>query len=99
MNRRAEMWLNMRNALQEGRFSIPDDDTLHADLTSCGYKYDSSGRLVLESKQDMKRRGMPSPDGADAVALCFAEPEGAPIPRSIAINFNRPIIYPRLGIV
>ena len=27
----------MRNALQEGRFSIPDDDGLHADLTSCGY--------------------------------------------------------------
>lgn len=50
LNRRAEMWLNMRNALQEGRFSIPDDDGLHADLTSCGYKYDSGGRLVLESQ-------------------------------------------------
>ena len=69
LNRRAEMWLNMRNALQEGRFSIPDDDSLHADLTSCGYKYDSSGQLVLESKQDMRKRGMPSPDSADAMAL------------------------------
>jgi hypothetical protein len=39
-NRRAELWNNMRNALQ-GRFSIPDDDALHADMTSCGYKYDS----------------------------------------------------------
>jgi len=29
---------------------------LHADLTTCGYKYDSSGRLVLESKQDIKKR-------------------------------------------
>jgi hypothetical protein len=89
LNRRAELWSNMKNALQ-GRFSIPDDDALHADLTSCGYKYDSSGRLVLESKQDMRKRGMPSPDSADAMALCFSEPEGSPIPRT---GFNRKIQY------
>ena len=47
------------------------------DLVSCGYKYDSSGRLLLESKQDMRRRGVPSPDEADAVALCFSGPAGA----------------------
>ena len=80
----------MKNALQ-GRFSIPDDDALHADLTSCGYKYDSSGRLLLESKQDMRKRGMPSPDSADAMALCFSEPDGSPIPRSI--GFNRKLEY------
>jgi hypothetical protein len=91
-NRRAELWALMRTALQ-GRFSIPDDDALHADLTSCGYKYDSSGRLLLESKIDMKRRGMPSPDSADAVALCFSEPGGAAIPRSRAVNFNRKLEY------
>jgi hypothetical protein len=100
LNRRAEMWGNMKNALQGGRFSIPDTDDLHADLTSCGYKYDSSGRLCLESKQDMKKRGMPSPDSADAMALCFAEPAGSPIPRSSLINFNRKIEYPKAwGIV
>lgn len=93
LNRRAELWLNMRNVLQEGRFQIPDCDTLHADLTSCGYKYDSSGRLVLESKVDMRKRGMPSPDSADAMALCFSEPEGSATPRSTLIGFNRPIIY------
>ena len=77
---------------------IPDDDALHADLTSCGYKYDSRGRLVLESKIDMKKRGMPSPDSADAMALTFSEPEGSPIPRSIATNFNRKIEYAATGI-
>ena len=97
LNRRAEMWQNMKNALQEGRFSIPDDDALHADLTSCGYRYDSSGRLVLESKQDMKKRGMPSPDSADAMALCFSEPEGSAIPRSRLIGFNRVIEYEPWG--
>ena len=97
LNRRAEMWLNMKNVLQEGRFQIPDDDELHADLTSCGYKYDSAGRLVLESKQDMRKRGMPSPDSADAMALTFSEPEGSAIPRSTLINFNRPIQYAQGG--
>jgi hypothetical protein len=91
LNRRAELWSNMRKCLQ-GRFSIPDSDSLQSDLCCVGYKYDSSGRLVLESKQDLKRRGMPSPDEADAMALCFTEPDGSPFVRKS--NFNRPIIYP-----
>jgi len=97
LNRRAEMWQNIKTALQ-GRFSIPDSDSLHADLTSPGYKYDSSGKLVLEAKEEMRKRGMPSPDEADAVALCFSEPAGSPIPRSMATNFNRKIIeYGNMG--
>jgi len=54
---------------------------------SCAYKYTSDGKLLLESKQDMRKRGVPSPDEADAVALCFSEPYGAPFLRSK--NFNR----------
>jgi hypothetical protein len=97
LNRRAEMWLNMKNVLQEGRFQIPDDDALHADLTSCGYKYDSAGRLVLESKQDMRKRGMPSLDSADAMALTFSEPEGSAIPGAALVNFRGPIEYAKTG--
>ena len=37
----------------------------------------SSGQLLIEAKQDMRKRGVPSPDEADAVALCFSEPEGS----------------------
>jgi hypothetical protein len=76
-NRRAEMWSNLKKALEAGRFVLPDSDSLQADLVSAGYKYDSAGRLLIESKQDMRRRGIPSPDEADAVALCFSEPEGS----------------------
>jgi hypothetical protein len=47
---------------------------------------------LLEAKEDMKKRGMPSPDEADAVALCFSEPNGPPIPRSV--RFNRKMEYP-----
>jgi hypothetical protein len=90
-NRRAELWSNLKRALQ-GRFSIPDSDSLHADLTSVGYKHASDGKLLLEAKEDMKKRGMPSPDEGDAMALCFSEPDGSPIPRSA--GFNRKIEYP-----
>jgi hypothetical protein len=96
-NRRAELYLNLRNALQAGRFSLPDSDELHADLTSFGYSYDSSGKLLLESKQQLRKRGMPSPDLADAVALCFSEPAGSPVVRSASLNWNRKINYPELG--
>jgi hypothetical protein len=81
-NRRAELWSNMKKALEDGRFCLPDSDRLQADLVSVGYKYNSSGQLLLESKQDMRKRGIPSPDEADAVALCFSEPDGAPIVRN-----------------
>jgi hypothetical protein len=91
-NRRAEMWSNLKEALQEGRFSLPDSDSLHADLVSVGYKYRSDGCLLLESKDDMRRRGMPSPDEADAVALCFATPIGSPAVTRVS-NFNRKIEY------
>ena len=93
-NRRSEMWGNLKKALEAGRFSLPDSDSLQADLVSCGYRYDSSGRLLLESKQDMRKRGVPSPDEADAVALCFAEADGFPRIK----NFNRTIVYPRQSI-
>lgn len=89
-NRRAELWSNMKTAL-EGRFALPDSDSLHADLTSVGYKYMGDGRLLLEAKEDMRKRGMPSPDEGDAVALCFTEPEGSPFPHSS--NFHRKIEY------
>jgi hypothetical protein len=89
-NRRAELWSNLKKALG-GRFSLPDSDSLHADLCSVGYKYQSDGRLLLESKEDMRKRGMPSPDEGDAVALCFTEPEGSPFPNSS--NFHRKIEY------
>ena len=94
-NRRAEMWANLKTALS-GRFQIPDGDSLQGDLTSVGYKYNSAGQLQLESKQDMRRRGVPSPDEGDAVALCFSEPYGSPV---VGRDFHRKIEYRELGIV
>ena len=86
LNRRAEMWMASRVALeQEGGFDIPDDDALQSDACGPGYKYDSNTRLVLEKKDDMVRRGAASPDGWDAVVLTFAEPV-APEPDSAGLD-------------
>jgi hypothetical protein len=51
--------------------------SLHADLCSIRYKFDSKTRLVLERKEDMKKRGIRSPDEGDALALTFALPDMA----------------------
>ena len=72
-NQRAEYWWEMRDWLQqELDVQIPDSDALHADLCSLGYKHRSNGQLLIESKVDLKKRGMPSPDCADSLMLTFA---------------------------
>ena len=93
-NRRAEMWLRSKEWLDDpAGVNVPDSDSLQADACGPGYKYDSSTRLLLESKDNMRRRGMPSPDEWDAVALTFAEPVSGAV-----ANFGRKIIYPTIGL-
>lgn len=71
-NLRAELWSDMRDWLsQEMPVEIPDSDELHSELCSLGFKYNSNGQLVIESKDDLRARGMPSPDLGDALALTF----------------------------
>lgn len=76
-NRRAEMWMRSKKWLEDvGEAQIPDLDSLQADACAPAYKFNMYGQLLIEAKQDMKRRGMRSPDEWDAVALTFAEPVG-----------------------
>ena len=71
-NLRAELWDAMREWLiQELPVQIPDSDELQTDLCNLGYKYDSSDRLQIESKEDAKKRGLLSPDTSDALMLTF----------------------------
>lgn len=72
-NLRAELWHDTREWLaQDSPVEVPDSDELLGDLTSLGYKFDSSGRLQIESKDDLRKRGIKSPDTADALALTFS---------------------------
>lgn len=74
-NLRAEMWVRMRLWLRE-RAGLKEmseyTKELADDLTSLTYDFDKRDRLTLESKDDLRSRGLPSPDLADALALTFA---------------------------
>jgi hypothetical protein len=72
VNRAAEMWGQMREWLPRG--AIPEDQELIVDLSNRQYGFNSDNAIQLERKEDMKRRGLASPDKADALALTFAEP-------------------------
>jgi len=71
-NKRAEMWGFLKEWLRFG--CIPDDADLVADLGNVEYGYNAADALLLERKDDMRRRGLASPDDGDALALTFAQP-------------------------
>jgi hypothetical protein len=74
LNKRMEMWREARDWLKEGG-AIPDDDKeLYDDLIGPETVPRVDGKMQLESKEDMKRRGLPSPNKGDALALSFAFP-------------------------
>lgn len=72
-NKRAECMGRLRDWLDTDVVRIVDHDALQADLLQTGYSYDSAGRIKLESKEDIRKRGGSSPDVADALALTFAQ--------------------------
>lgn len=71
-NLRAELWQRLKQWLMARDCRIPNDEALIAELAGCKYKFSSNGKLMIESKDDMKRRGLPSPDLADSLCLTFA---------------------------
>ncbi|WP_333835877.1 terminase [Novosphingobium sp.] len=78
-NKRAEMWTRMRAWLAQA--ALPDHERLRDDLIGPTYGFAADDtRVQLERKPDMKRRGLPSPDWADALACTFAEAVG---PRAV----------------
>jgi len=73
-NKRAEMWQRLKEWLEQGGVRIPNDRALEVELTGVEYKHDHNNAIQLEKKEDMKKRGLKSPDRADALALTFAYP-------------------------
>ena len=73
-NKAAEMWWIMREWMRRG--AIPDDQELEDDLVGREYGYDADNQIVAEKKDDMRNRGLQSPDAGDALALTFAYPVG-----------------------
>ena len=92
LNLRAELWFKLKAWLEARDCSIPKDDNLLAELVAVKYKFTSAGKLQIESKDEMIKRGLASPDHGDAVCLTFAV-EAATVMHggSLTSNWNQPI--------
>ena len=73
LNLRAYMWGQVKKWLKEGG-ALPEDHGLHDELIGPETVPRMDGKIQLESKEQMKQRGLPSPNKADALALSFAYP-------------------------
>lgn len=73
VNLRAELWDQGKKWLEGRDCKLPNDQQLTGELTMPRYSFASNGKMKLESKEDMKKRGVKSPDYADAFILTFAD--------------------------
>jgi hypothetical protein len=95
-NQRAEMWWNARTLLQpqgdgSQQVKIIADQRTMAQMAGPQYLSDSSGRIKIESKAYMKRRGVGSPDRAEAMLLALYDPPGSTSIDGIApLSFTQP---------
>src|SRR5262245_32725833 len=69
---RDDLWLQVRDWLNTRAVKLPFDDELKAELCGPTYTFMSNGKIKVEGKADMKKRGLRSPDKADALCLTFA---------------------------
>jgi hypothetical protein len=72
LNLRAELWFAIKDWLAQRDCRLPNDDELVSELAAPLYKYTSTGKIKIESKDEMRKRGIKSPDKADALALTMA---------------------------
>ena len=72
-NLRAEGYWKLRELFALGAIELPPDSQLMGELAALRYSYESQGRILMESKEAMRQRSLPSPDRADALMLAFLE--------------------------
>jgi len=78
-NLKAELWWNVRTAFETGTIDLdPEDEDTAAELCSIRYFRTSSGKIQIESKEQARRRGVRSPNRAEAIMLVMADPVAAP---------------------
>ena len=78
INLRAEAYWNLAERFREGFLTIPPDNELISQLSTLRYDFDSQGRVKIESKDEIRKRHLPSPDKADALMLSFLAPDRRP---------------------
>jgi hypothetical protein len=72
VNLKAELWYRGKAWFEKRDCKLPNDDRLINELATVRYKFASNGKTQIESKDEIKRRGLKSPDVADSFILTFA---------------------------
>lgn len=83
-NQRCEWWARMREWMKTG--ALPSDSIMREDLLAPKRYFNNKMQMLVEKKEDMKLRGIPSPDTGDALALTFAMP--VPSAKEMVANDN-----------
>jgi hypothetical protein len=83
MNLRSELWFKLKGWLEARDCKLPHNDQLVSELTSIRYSFTSSGKMRAESKDEMRKRGLGSPDLADALCLTMASDAATSISGSL----------------
>lgn len=73
-NRKAELYWGLRQRIEDGHLAGLTDDRAISQLASIRYRHNARGQIVIESKDDMRRRGVKSPDRAEAIMLAYKKP-------------------------
>jgi hypothetical protein len=96
-NKRAEIWGELRDWLSGGsipQLSTGENITLTDELTGPTYGLNKQEAIQLESKKEMRSRGIPSPNVADALACTFAYPSFEYIPSAADREIQKPVVAP-----
>ncbi len=75
LNKRAEIWWHMREWFERDDSTLEPYEGLRDDLIAPSYGMKENGKIYLESKEEMRKKGTPSPDMGDALALTFCIPD------------------------
>ena len=96
---RDDLWMSVKDWLGTRAVKLPKDDALRQELVAPRYSFTSMGKIVVESKDSMRRRGMRSPDLADALCLTFAGQAAQVGGRALAWKPGKPLKRSIAGIV
>jgi len=87
-NRITELWVEGCKKIRNRQIILPDDQELKMQILSRKQKLHSTGKIMLETKEDMKERGINSPDRADAFFMAMSEPAGGTVRVAIPVQLG-----------
>ncbi len=100
VNLRAELWFRAKGWLEARDCKLPRNEDLFAELVGPRFSFASNGKMKVESKDEMRRRGLGSPDQADALCLTFGGSAATALyGRDSVSNWSQPVRRNLPGVV